>query len=164
MENLFPMVASPDGRNGRFPADLGSWSCLQFVGEGNERDEPQFLRTWRHLILHCGVINIQVTIAFPLLLFPLVANIFISSISWCCNVTPLNTQMTLGFNSEWLDNIYASPTVRRAQLQTNITVTHLTGPARPAIRLPALSQYFGFYKLKIVKHLQMLSPLTLTWP
>ena len=67
------------------------------------------------------------------------------------NVTPLN--MTLGFNSEWLDNIYASPTVRRAQLQTNITVTHLTGPARPAISLPALSQYLGFYKLKIVKHL-----------
>ena len=100
------------------------------------------------------------SIAFPLLLFPLlVANIFISSISWCCNVTPLN--MTLGFNSEWLDNIYASPTVRRAQLQTDVTVTHSTGPA---ISLPALSQYLGFYKLKIVKHLQMLSPLTLTWP
>ena len=149
MENLFPMVASPDGRNGRFPADLGSRSCLQFVEEGNERDEPQFLRTWRHLILHCDVINIQVIIAFPLLFFPLlVANIFISSISWCCNVTPLN--MTLGFNSEWLDNIYASPTVRRAQLQTDVTVTHSTGPA---ISLPALSQYLGFYKLKIVKHL-----------
>ena len=58
--------------------------------------------------------------------------------------------MTLGFNSEWLDNIYASPTVRRAQLQTDVTVTHSTGPA---ISLPALSQYLGFYKLKIVKHL-----------
>ena len=104
------------------------------------------------------------SIAFPLLLFPLVAKIFISSISWypdAVNVTPLNNHMTLGFNSEWLDYIYAIPTVRRAQLQTNITVTHSTGPA---ISLPALSQYLGFYKLKIVKHLQMLRPLILTWP